>query len=57
MVRNWPARQGNRSLAYLLEGVGIDVTVEVGETAGTGGAIFGLLTILLALFERDVLQA
>jgi hypothetical protein len=57
MVRNWPARHGNRSLAYLLEGVGIDVTVEVGETAGPGGAIFGLLTVLLALFERDVLQA
>jgi hypothetical protein len=57
MVRNWPARQGNRSLAYLLESIGIDVTVEVRETAGTGGAIFRLLTTLLALFERDVLQA
>ena len=57
MVRNWPARQGNKLLAYLLEGIGIDVTVEVGETAGTGGAIFGLLTVLLALFDRDVLQA
>ena len=57
MVRNWPARQGNRLLAYLLEGIGIDVTVKVGETAGTGGAIFGLLTMLLALFKRDALQA
>jgi hypothetical protein len=60
MVRNSPARAGEqilRRLAYLLESIGVDVTVEVGETAGAGGAIFGLLTMLLALFERDALQA
>jgi hypothetical protein len=60
MVRNSPARAGEqilRRLAYLLESIGVDVTVEVRETAGAGGAIFGLLTMLLALFERDALQA
>lgn len=60
MVRNSPARAGEqilRRLAYLLESIRVDVTVEVRKTAGTGGAIFGLLTMLLALFERDALQA
>jgi hypothetical protein len=59
MIRKSPARAGEnilRRLAYLLESIGVDVPVEIRETAGAGGAIFRLLTILLARFERDALR-
>jgi len=51
MVRNLPAQTGDQiltGLAYLLESIGVDVTVKVRETRRAGGAIFGLLTMLLA---------
>jgi hypothetical protein len=37
----------SRRLSYLLEGVGIDVAVEIGETGRAGGAIFRLRKGLL----------
>jgi hypothetical protein len=56
MVRNLPARAGEqilRRLAYLLESIGVDVTVEVREAARASGAIFRLLTTLLAQFWEE----
>jgi hypothetical protein len=53
MVRNLPVRAWEkflRGLAYLLESIGVDVTVEVREAARASGAIFRLLTTWLAQF-------